>query len=255
MLTLPKSGTNLVLKLCKLMSNNPKQTHIHISALNSSLEHKHVWNLSHPSKADPTIKLYWGHAWNITKNNITNSSLSPNAQRLDILKHNQAKLVLILRDPREHIVSLLRSVKKPLNAKTLIWAIKNFPKLLKLQTADPSFNNYKNITECYRAYLQWHNAYPDTYLTYFEKLVGDQGGGDSAMQIEEIQRVADFLEIPLDRNQIGGIAEQLFGGTSTFKQGKIDSWKKYFTPEVKVLFKKIAGQLLIDLGYEADFNW
>lgn len=254
-LTLPKSGTNLILKLCKLLAGNPKQTHMHISALNSSIENKDRLNLSDSSPSKPSLKLYWGHAWNISKNGITSSSLSPNGQRLDILIHNRAKLLLIVRDPREHLVSLLRSLRKPLNAKTLLWAIKNFPNLLKLQTADPSFLHYKDITECYRAYLQWHHAYSDTYVTHFEKLVGDKGGGDSAMQTEEIQRIANFLEISLDQNQITDIAHNLFGGTSTFKQGKIDSWKKYFTPQVKTLFKKVAGQLLIDLGYETDFNW
>jgi hypothetical protein len=251
-LTLPKSGTNLILKLCKLMTNNPKQAHIHVSALNSSLDKKHIWDFP---QTNPPINLYWGHAWNIIKNNITSSSLSPNAQRIDILRYNRVKLILVLRDPREHLMSLLRSIKKPLNNKTLVWAIKNFPQLLKLQTGDPSFLDYKNITECYRAYLQWHNAYPNTYLTHFEKLVGDQGGGDAAMQIEEIQRIANFLEVALDKNQISDIANKLFGGTPTFKQGKTNSWKKYFKPEVKTLFKEFAGQLLIDLGYETDLNW
>ncbi len=254
-LTLPKSGTNLILKLCKLLANNSKQPHMHISALNCNIEHKDRFNLSDSSQPKPSLKLYWGHAWNISKNGITSSSLSPNGQRLDILIHNRAKLLLIVRDPREHLVSLLRSLKKPLNTKTLLWAIKNFPNLLKLQTGDSSFLHYKDINECYRAYLQWHHAYSDTYVTHFEKLVGDKGGGDSAMQTEEIQRIANFLDISLDRNQITDISDELFGGTPTFKKGQIDSWKQYFTPQVKTLFKKVAGQLLIDLGYEEDLNW
>jgi hypothetical protein len=237
--------------LCKLIANNPQQTFTHISALDSSTDQNHSGDKIQPSH----INLYWGHTWNITKNNIHNSGLSPNAQRVDILRQHKAKLVLILRDPREHLISLLRSLKKPLNAKTLIWAIKHFPQLLKLQTGDPSFLHYNNIHECYYAYLQWHNTYPDTYLTHFETLVGEKGGGDSAVQTDEIKRIADFLEVPLNEKQIVDIAEKLFGGTPTFKQGKIDSWKKYFKPEVKTLFKTVAGQLLIDLGYETDLNW
>lgn len=251
MLTLPKSGTNLILKLCQLFAQDSKQPFFHISALNSSADTKRACDITQPN----SVKLYWGHTWNIIKNYINNSGLSPNAQKVDILRQHNAKLILILRDPREHLVSLLRSLRKPLNAKTLLWAIKNFPQLLKLQTGDPSFINYKNIQECYYAYLQWHNIYPDTYLTYFEKLVGTQGGSDSNLQKEEIKRLADFLEVPLTENQIADIANELFGGTPTFKQGKINSWKKYFTPEVKTLFKKVAGQLLIDLGYEVDLNW
>jgi hypothetical protein len=35
----------------------------------------------------------------------------------------------------------------------------------------------------------------------------------------------------------------------------IDRWKKDMTPEEKELFKKMSGELLIELGYEKDNNW
>lgn len=41
----------------------------------------------------------------------------------------------------------------------------------------------------------------------------------------------------------------------TFRKGQTGGWKKHFTSDQKKLFKKVAGQLLIDLGYEKDFNW
>ena len=57
-----------------------------------------------------------------------------------------------------------------------------------------------------------------------------------------------------DRNLIK-IANDLFGGTWSFRKGSIGSWKQYFTQEHKQAFKEVAGQLLIDLGYEKDLNW
>ncbi len=41
----------------------------------------------------------------------------------------------------------------------------------------------------------------------------------------------------------------------TFRKGKSGGWKNAFTQEHKDIFKEIAGQLLIDLGYENDTNW
>lgn len=41
----------------------------------------------------------------------------------------------------------------------------------------------------------------------------------------------------------------------TFREGKIGSWKTIFTKYHKKIMKQVAGQLLIDLGYENDFNW
>jgi hypothetical protein len=41
----------------------------------------------------------------------------------------------------------------------------------------------------------------------------------------------------------------------TFRSGKTGEWKKYFKDEHKKVFKEVAGDLLIRLGYEHDNNW
>lgn len=41
----------------------------------------------------------------------------------------------------------------------------------------------------------------------------------------------------------------------TFRKGKIGAWRDHFTPEHKSMFKQVAGDLLIELGYERDNNW
>lgn len=41
----------------------------------------------------------------------------------------------------------------------------------------------------------------------------------------------------------------------TFRQGKSGGWKTQFSPEHKALFKQIAGEMLIELGYEKDLDW
>jgi hypothetical protein len=41
----------------------------------------------------------------------------------------------------------------------------------------------------------------------------------------------------------------------TFRAGKTGGWKEHFTPEHKALFKEVAGDLLVQLGYEQDNDW
>ncbi len=41
----------------------------------------------------------------------------------------------------------------------------------------------------------------------------------------------------------------------TFRSGKIGGWKSQFSPENKALFKEVAGDLLLRLGYEPDADW
>jgi hypothetical protein len=43
--------------------------------------------------------------------------------------------------------------------------------------------------------------------------------------------------------------------SKTFRSGKTGEWKKYFQPEHKALFKEMAGDLLIRLGYEENNDW
>ena len=41
----------------------------------------------------------------------------------------------------------------------------------------------------------------------------------------------------------------------TFRAGKTGGWKEYFSEEHKKLFKDVAGDLLVRLGYEKDNDW
>ena len=102
--------------------------------------------------------------------------------------------------------------------------------------------------------MPWKNV-PSICAVKFEDLVGPAGGGSTQRQHETINRIAHHLDINLSSPIISLIAQELFGQSITFRQGKIGAWKEYFTQEHKDLFKKYAGQLLIDLGYEYDFDW
>jgi len=41
----------------------------------------------------------------------------------------------------------------------------------------------------------------------------------------------------------------------TFRSGKTGEWKKYFTEEHRKIFKDVAGDLLVRLGYESNNDW
>ena len=41
----------------------------------------------------------------------------------------------------------------------------------------------------------------------------------------------------------------------TFRTGQIGGWKNAFTAEHTDAFKRVAGHLLIELGYEKDYDW
>jgi hypothetical protein len=112
------------------------------------------------------------------------------------------------------------------------------------------------IVGFYKMYLPWMQA-KAFYTVRFEDLVGSKGGGSDELQYQEILNIAKHIGVTLSAEKIKEVSDGLFGGSTTFRDGQIDGWKKHFTPEVKEAFKKVPGanQLLIDLGYEKDSSW
>ncbi len=175
------------------------------------------------------------------------------------------KKIFIYRDPRDQIISAAFWMKKNRN----IWRL--FEKAPMSRIIDEliygggsiwsyifscriPWQDLYGIASFYNYYLPWRFEL-NVYTTTFEKLVGPQGGGSQELQYQEIFAIANFLGISITFEEVQALAAELFGGTQTFREGKIGSWKKYFSQTHKEAFKNVAGQLLIDLGYERDINW
>ena len=70
-----------------------------------------------------------------------------------------------------------------------------------------------------------------------------------------IKVLANHMGSDLTDDKIHEICNNLFGDSPTFREGKIGSWKKYFSPHHKKIFKERMGKELIQLGYADDFEW
>ncbi|MDR3647105.1 MAG: hypothetical protein P4L22_06200 [Candidatus Babeliales bacterium] len=119
---------------------------------------------------------------------------------------------------------------------------------------NPTGNTTHGINQFYSEYLGWQKV-PGICNIKFENLVGPKGGGTLEKQLAEIKKIAHHLGKHLSDKEIKEVAKNLFGESNTFRKGKIGSWKKHFNDDHKNHFKRLAGSLLINLGYEKDFNW
>lgn len=217
---------------------------------------------------------------NLSSNNILSSHAFCNNENLNLINKKKLRGIFIYRDPRDHIISFIYHLYKmckinllertelkkfnQLNLEKLLFKLINdyeaFFKMWNINYDETTLKigntpKYKtNITIIYKKYDGWKKQ-KNMYVTTFEKLVGPQGAGKLNVQLNELRNIAKHLNINIHDKKLMDIANNLHGDTCTFREGKIGSWKKYFTPEHKAAFKKVAGQLLIDLGYEKDFNW
>ena len=111
---------------------------------------------------------------------------------------------------------------------------------------------FQNIAERFAPYMDWLN-HPKVLPIHFEDLILDRAA--------TLTRIMDhFLaRVPLQssRSLILDSLESAINPrkSSTFRSGKTGEWKKYFTEEHKKIFKDVAGNLLIKLGYEKNHDW
>lgn len=111
---------------------------------------------------------------------------------------------------------------------------------------------FPDIAGRFAGYLGWLE-HAEVLTLHFEDLINDRPA--------TLTRILDhFLaRVPLraPRQQVLEALESSINPSRspTFRSGKTGEWKKYFTDEHKKLFKNVAGELLIRLGYEKDNHW
>jgi len=201
----------------------------------------------------PQKKSFWNH-WPYTPEY---------EQFLD--KHAYANF-LIVRDPRDMVVSFAKMVYKSREGQeavlddVIIDLITGhqkhyLPWAVEIQETYPVLWE-AGLYNFYKLYLPWTKS-KNFMLIKFEDLIGPGGGGTAEKQIETITKIAQHIKFDITPKKREEITKNIFGGTWTFREGQIGGWKKYFTPEIKAVFKQDTRllQLLIDLGYETNKNW
>jgi sulfotransferase 6B1 len=111
---------------------------------------------------------------------------------------------------------------------------------------------FPDIADRFAPYLGWLN-HPEVLSIHFEDLINDRAAA--------LTRIMDhFLaRVPLltTRELILEALESAINPTKspTFRSGRTGEWTKHFTDEHKKIFKNVAGDLLIELGYEKGYDW
>ncbi len=223
---------------------------------------------------EPTVD-FLDRCTTLNQNEYMIAHLSYGKPYEELLLNKKCKIIFILRDPRDQLISrIFFTYNNPVPYAGLQHLSFNellegymgvgsqphqiFDDLLQSHIEygeKPRGKVFSHITQFYNAFLGWQSS-PLCLTVRFEDLVGENGGGSKESQLKVIKAIVKHLDIPLTEKEIQeNVVDKLFGGTFSFREGKIGCWKHGFTPEHKELFKQHGGELLIRLGYEKDLNW
>jgi hypothetical protein len=110
-----------------------------------------------------------------------------------------------------------------------------------------------DVSQRYAGVFQWLEQ-PWMLCIRFEDLVNNRARTLNLM-LDHLEKTG--FQIPTPRETALRILTRAIQPqkSHTFRSGKTGGWKEYFTPEHKTLFKDVAGELLVRLGYEQDNNW
>lgn len=111
---------------------------------------------------------------------------------------------------------------------------------------------FPNIAARFEPYLGWLD-HKEVLKIHFEDLIHNR----QATLASIIDHLLSRVTLPASRQLILNSLEASINPTKspTFRSGKTGEWKKHFTDEHKKIFKEVAGDLLVKLGYEKDNDW
>jgi hypothetical protein len=163
----------------------------------------------------------------------------------------------IFRDPRDVVVShvfYVTEMEKNHVHHAYYQSLPDFNARLRVSTLGRSDAGveFPNIAERFEPYLDWLN-HPEVLAIHFEDLIHDRAANLTRIMDHFLARVPLHTSRQLILESLESAINP--SRSPTFRSGKTGEWKKYFTDEQNKIFKDVAGELLIRLGYEKNNNW
>jgi hypothetical protein len=110
-----------------------------------------------------------------------------------------------------------------------------------------------NVRQRYEGVFQWLQQ-KNVMCIRFEDLINNRDDTLNAM-LDEVEKTGYKNPTPREK-ALAVLVDAIQPKKShTFRSGKTGGWKEHFTGEHKKLFKEVAGDLLVRLGYEKDNTW
>ncbi len=255
--SLHKSGTNLVTRLVEAMGYTPVGAGVnesYPSILRKLAEHRHAPEYQrflgdeHGILADPSALLAlclggFGPDTCIFLHGLDQRSRLPDG----------LPIVFNYRDPRAVLVSFVHYLTE--GAREDFTRISGYVELSELLKRLPTLEErLAFVMEYVPNYLNgaflgnaWLLREPRVLSVCYEALVGDRGGGSDARQLAAVSGLMAHLGVS---GEPRAIAARIYDtGSRTFRRGNAASWRDEFSPGLKQSFQRKFAEILATYGY------
>lgn len=164
----------------------------------------------------------------------------------------------IYRDPRDMLVSQVffaTDMHEEHGMHAYYQSLPDFGERLKVAITGIDRDGWRmvSVKERYEGVFQWL-ATPGVLCIRFEDLIENRDATLNAM-LDEVEKTG--YQIPMPRKQALSVLVDAIQPkkSRTFRSGKTGGWREYYTEDHKRLFKDVAGDLLVRLGYEKTNDW
>lgn len=170
---------------------------------------------------------------------------------IDAANLNGVKIINLIRDPRDVIISHLNYVQnmdKTQKSHKLISQYDNRLDRLKV-LIDGKINIIEPFTIVLDKFQPW-TVEPKVLSVKFEHLIGSNGGGNDQHQKVAVSNIAEFISIKIGERDLENICKNIFSTrSSTFNKGKIGNWKNVLNEEEKIWLNKTLKEHIETYGY------
>ena len=164
----------------------------------------------------------------------------------------------IYRDPRDMLVSQVffaTDMHEEHGMHEYYKSLPDFGERLKVAITGIEKDGLKmvSVKQRYQGVFQWLEQ-KNMMCIRFEDLINDRDATLNAM-LDEIESTGYRIPTPHEKALSILVNAIQPNKSHTFRSGKTGGWREHFTEEHRKLFKDVAGDLLVKLGYEKNNDW
>jgi sulfotransferase 6B1 len=244
----PKSGSHLLLQILNGLAQIIPYTYVDAEPIRTIMKdgrRKSKEEILNELENIPRGVIGWGY-------------VEASAENIGFLCQPNRINYFIYRDPRDLLVSQVffaTDMVEEHGMHAYYNSLPDFSARLKVAITGIDRNGLYmvSVKQRYEGVFQWLEQ-KNVMCIRFEELIHRREATLNAM-LDHVEKSGYKIPTPREK-AVSVLAGAIQPGKSrTFRSGETGGWREYFTEEHKILFKDVAGDLLVGLGYEKNNDW